>query len=388
MYRPDYSYWLTIKAPAPDLFEELDALRKAICDDKKLSDLAIVEFHELCSPGTLRYQVDEDCGTISQTDEIYNIVQGLAEGHHDLYFFLQEINEEDHADAQSHGWYKGKQFSSYLRVEETMDEDEIWSVLADPKSALLHPLKKNLDDFMFTTELKDALKDFPTVQSALELTISELNKVINKVQEDNDKEDEITIEDSIKDQVDSNRITYEMLEDAYHRGLAKLVYSPNEDGIVCQIGEHWFYFAGLTGAQYTDPAKFAADIPEEDIISEIATTLAEFASCRDYLDEYLYYAYYLQENLPKDTDKTPMPTKDAADLYREPTGTVLKVQFSDNCYITIELTAGRTIQELVAALNEREKPNYRRVFSVMRANPYKDCMDVLYRAPSSHIVNC
>lgn len=67
---------------------------------------------------------------------------------------------------------------------------------------------------------------------------------------------------------------------------------------------------------------------------------------------------------------------------------MLKVQFSDNCYITIELTAGRTIQELVAALNEREKPNYRRVFSVMRANPYKDCMDVLYRAPSSHIVNC
>lgn len=269
-----------------------------------------------------------------------------------------------------------------------MDEDEIWSVLADPKSALLHPLKKNLDDFMFTTELKDALKDFPTVQSALELTISELNKVINKVQEDNDKEDEITIEDSIKDQVDSNRITYEMLEDAYHRGLAKLVYSPNEDGIVCKIGELWFYFAGLTGSQYTDPAKFAADIPEEDIITEIAATLAEFASCRDYLDEYLYYAYYLQEKLGEGNDKKPTLAEDATDLYREPTGTVLKVQFSDNCYITIELTAGRTIQELVAALNEREKPNYRRVFSVMRANPYKDCMDVLYRAPSSHIVNC
>ena len=39
-----------------------------------------------------------------------------------------------------------------------------------------------------------------------------------------------------------------MVIEGYGKGLIKLINSPNGDGIVCRIGDNWFYFGGETAS--------------------------------------------------------------------------------------------------------------------------------------------
>ena len=43
-------------------------------------------------------------------------------------------------------------------------------------------------------------------------------------------------------------ITKNMVVKGYGKGLIKLINSPNGDGIVCSIGDNWFYFGGETAS--------------------------------------------------------------------------------------------------------------------------------------------
>lgn len=91
-------------------------------------------------------------------------------------------------------------------------------------------------------------------------------------------------------------ITLNMIAAGYHSGFIKLAESPNDDGVVCYIGEHWFYFGGELASECT-VEEYKATVPKEDIVQEIFSTLDDFWSSGGELkDEYLYYEYYLREN--------------------------------------------------------------------------------------------
>lgn len=82
-----------------------------------------------------------------------------------------------------------------------------------------------------------------------------------------------------------------MIED----GLISKVIIPylDTDGLKAQIGDCWFWFGG-TEFEYTDPK----DIPFDILVNKIKECLDGFYECPEvYKDEYLYYYYYLCENI-------------------------------------------------------------------------------------------
>lgn len=91
-----------------------------------------------------------------------------------------------------------------------------------------------------------------------------------------------------------NIITKDMVIKGYNQGLINLILSPNGDGIVCQIGDNWFYFGGSTAEEYDNVAEYKEIMLTSDIITEIYDVLCEFKT--EFEDEYLYYYYYLMEN--------------------------------------------------------------------------------------------
>ena len=97
-----------------------------------------------------------------------------------------------------------------------------------------------------------------------------------------------------------NIITKDMVINRYNQGLINLILSPNGDGIVCQIGDNWFYFGGSTAEAYDKVAEYKEIMLTSDIITEIYDVLCEFKT--EFDEEYLYYYYYLMENLKTEAD--------------------------------------------------------------------------------------
>ena len=96
-------------------------------------------------------------------------------------------------------------------------------------------------------------------------------------------------------------ITKNMVIEGYNQGLIRLISSPNGDGIACQIGDNWFYFGGITAEEYDNVAEYKEIMLTSDIVTEIYDVLCEFKT--EFEDEYLYYYYYLMENLKPETEK-------------------------------------------------------------------------------------
>ena len=96
-----------------------------------------------------------------------------------------------------------------------------------------------------------------------------------------------------------NTITKDMVADGYKQGLIRLATLEYAAGIVCVIGDNWFYFGGTTAEEMT-VEEYKKAIPEDTIISEIYETLEDFKDDFDtFDDEYMYYYYYLLETLKK-----------------------------------------------------------------------------------------
>ena len=92
-------------------------------------------------------------------------------------------------------------------------------------------------------------------------------------------------------------ITRNMVKSGYEKGLIKLMKSPQSDGIVCSIGDNWFYFGGKTAANCNDVEQYKSLKQESAIINDIFEQLEEFRNEDDtFGDEYLYYKYYLEEH--------------------------------------------------------------------------------------------
>ena len=95
-------------------------------------------------------------------------------------------------------------------------------------------------------------------------------------------------------------ITKNMVIEGYNQGLIRLISSPNGDGIACQIGDNWFYFGGITAEEYDNVAEYKEVMLTSDIVTEIYDVLCDFKT--EFEDEYLYYYYYLKENLKGETE--------------------------------------------------------------------------------------
>lgn len=87
-------------------------------------------------------------------------------------------------------------------------------------------------------------------------------------------------------------ITMKLLSSAYAAGDIQIIDSPVNDGCVCQIGDNWFYFGGLTAEEMT-AVEYLRQVPTTDILFEIYETLRELRI--EYPDEYVYYELHLQE---------------------------------------------------------------------------------------------
>ncbi len=84
-------------------------------------------------------------------------------------------------------------------------------------------------------------------------------------------------------------ITRKLIKDGIKTKLSQFVVDPNmESGTVCQIGDSWFYFGGLT-AEELNPEEYTSCIPEDDFVSDIFDTLDYFCKVEELKDEYEYY---------------------------------------------------------------------------------------------------
>lgn len=95
-------------------------------------------------------------------------------------------------------------------------------------------------------------------------------------------------------------ITLDMVKRGYETGIINLIDSPHDDGVVCKIGDNWFYFGGETAAEMT-AKDYRRDIPLEDIVRSVFQVLEDFRKDGDvFEDEYLYYEAFLNEQLKED----------------------------------------------------------------------------------------
>lgn len=103
-------------------------------------------------------------------------------------------------------------------------------------------------------------------------------------------------------------ITRKMIFDGYYKGLVRLIESPHNDGVVCQIGDNWFYFGGLTAEECKTVEEYKANVDTKIILDEIYSVLKDFRT--EFEDEYLYYEYYLKEKGIKEIKTVKELTRD------------------------------------------------------------------------------
>ncbi len=86
-----------------------------------------------------------------------------------------------------------------------------------------------------------------------------------------------------------------------HRGVIKYAIDPtskDEEGIVCKIGDSWFYFTSVDFEHEKDIDAFIAATDEDDNVNDIYENL--IAIQEEYPTEYEYMYNYLKTNLGDD----------------------------------------------------------------------------------------
>ena len=120
-------------------------------------------------------------------------------------------------------------------------------------------------------------------------------------------------------------ITRKMIFDGYYKGVIRLIESPHNDGVVCQIGDNWFYFGGLTAEECKTVEEYKASVDTKTILDEIYSVLNDFKNSGEELeDEYLYYEYYLKEKGIKEMKNVKELTRDELKELKESYLTKLK----------------------------------------------------------------
>lgn len=99
-----------------------------------------------------------------------------------------------------------------------------------------------------------------------------------------------------KDAADVPPLDKQMIAEGLNKGIVRLINSPHGDGVVCSIGEYWFYFGGFETASCA-VEEYRNNVPLDNIVNKICSTLNEFSQDEGYYDEYMYYCYFLNEKL-------------------------------------------------------------------------------------------
>ena len=92
-------------------------------------------------------------------------------------------------------------------------------------------------------------------------------------------------------------ISKERIRNGIENGIILIVDGNLEygtNGTVCQIGDNQFYFGGQQ-AEDSTAEEYLNNVPLDNIVSEIYTTLEEFRTTEGFEDEYHYYDIYLSE---------------------------------------------------------------------------------------------
>ena len=91
-------------------------------------------------------------------------------------------------------------------------------------------------------------------------------------------------------------ITKELIQKGYDAGVINLMMSPNGDGVVCGIGDNWFYFTGLPREVWDSVEECKKQVPKAEITRLIYESLDEFQKEPDLKKEYEYYESYLRSH--------------------------------------------------------------------------------------------
>lgn len=104
-----------------------------------------------------------------------------------------------------------------------------------------------------------------------------------------------SIQPALKNKVNSKKnIDYPISQEMIEKGLRQNIIIPFLDGsLKAKIAEYWFYFGG-SEFEHTNPE----DIDFDTLVTEIKSALDSFYECPELYDnEYLYYYYFLLENI-------------------------------------------------------------------------------------------
>lgn len=95
-------------------------------------------------------------------------------------------------------------------------------------------------------------------------------------------------------------ITQDMIKKAYTNGIIQLIESPEDAGVVCEIGDSFIYFLEDDNEFYDTVEECKENVSEEDIIRMIYETLCDIyedgEDDESVMDDYLYYKDFLKEH--------------------------------------------------------------------------------------------
>lgn len=106
-------------------------------------------------------------------------------------------------------------------------------------------------------------------------------------------------------------ITEDMIRQGLDKKVIKLIDSPNDGEPACQIGEHWFYYAGFEG-EGLHTADYLTWTSFDDVIGEILDALSGLEET-----EKKYYEAVLAESGIKDTITIGVTLEVTKRMYRE-----------------------------------------------------------------------
>lgn len=86
----------------------------------------------------------------------------------------------------------------------------------------------------------------------------------------------------------------EMVFNGLCDGTVKIISSPNDGCIACQIGENWFYFIGSEDENLT-PDEVYKSYTKEELTEMIYSTLQDMEEQDEFEDEVAYYKAFLRE---------------------------------------------------------------------------------------------
>jgi hypothetical protein len=157
----------------------------------------------------------------------------------------------------------------------------------------------------YTTIEVETEKDFQRIKKAIEKSLEKEIYCNNKTHNFHCPECNkvLSVEDKYcskcGQKLNIKGITKEMLFNAYVKGWIELKNSPHNDGVVCYIGEEWFYFGGHE-AENSSIEEYKKNFDKETIVNDIFEVLENFRKTGEgFAESYLNCLNFIQNHSAK-----------------------------------------------------------------------------------------